>query len=110
MSGKRRHRERGRQIAARHRQVQLEALAQGVAVDPTALAPHTSSCQPVFVERGYYVDVPFECRSCGIAQTWTAAQQKWWYEVAKGSVFTTASLCRPCRHRERDVNGKPRGT
>jgi len=33
---------------------------------------------------------------------WTATQQKWWYESAKGDVWTVAVLCRPCRIRERD--------
>jgi len=28
-------------------------------------------------------------------------QQKWWYEVAKGYVYSNAKFCRPCRKRER---------
>ncbi|HWE39875.1 MAG TPA: zinc-ribbon domain containing protein [Isosphaeraceae bacterium] len=87
--------------AEAERAVKLDALAHGVAVDRTALAPDPSDSVPAFVERGYYVDRPFECRECGVPQTWTAAQQKWWYEVAKGNVWTTARLCRPCRRRER---------
>jgi hypothetical protein len=83
------------------RALKLETVARGVAVDRTALAPDNSYGVPDFVERGYYVDRPFECQECGEPQTWTAAQQKWWYEVAKGSVWTTARLCRRCRQRER---------
>lgn len=101
MSGKRRHQEREAQITARKLRAKQDDLAQGVAVDRTALAPNNSYSQPAFVERGYYVDEPFVCRTCGLPQTWTAAQQKWWYEVAKGSVFSTANLCRSCRRRER---------
>jgi hypothetical protein len=93
MSGKRRHDER--EVKRK-----LNALARGVAVDLRALAPHGSYSQPDFVRRGYYVDMPFVCQVCGIPQTWTAAQQKWWYEVAKGSLFSTAKLCRSCRRRE----------
>jgi hypothetical protein len=57
---------------------------------------------PEFVTRGYYVDQPFRCKSCGTAQVWTGTQQKWWYESAKGDVWTVAVLCRPCRRRERE--------
>jgi len=28
---------------------------------------------------------------------WTAEQQKWWYEVAKGPIFSVAVRCRECR-------------
>ena len=45
--------------------------------------------------------MPFECKSCGKGQVWTASQQKWWYETAKGAVWTPARRCRPCRARER---------
>src|SRR6185312_6133001 len=87
--------------AEAERTVKLEALARGVAVDRAALAPDNSYGVPDFVVRGYYLDRPFRCQQCGEPQTWTAAQQKWWYEVAKGSVWTTATRCRPCRLRER---------
>ena len=56
---------------------------------------------PEFVEIGYYVDRPFTCRDCGAPQVWTATQQKWWYEVAFGDVWTTAVRCRPCRRARR---------
>jgi hypothetical protein len=101
MSGKRRHRERLVQLEARKLQLKREAEARGVAVDTSQLAPDGSYNRPDFVERGYYVDQPFTCQSCGVEQVWTAAQQKWWYEVAKGGVWTTARLCRPCRKTER---------
>ncbi len=50
----------------------------------------------------YYVDQPFDCRDCGVPEVWTAQQQKWWYEVAKGSLDSIAIRCRPCRKRERE--------
>ena len=58
--------------------------------------------QPSFLARGYYLDKPFVCKSCGKDEVWTATQQKWWYEIAKGSAVTTARFCRPCRRKERE--------
>jgi hypothetical protein len=83
------------------RAARLAAWARGVAVDRSRLAPDGSYSQPAFVSRGTYVDQPFDCQECGKSQIWTATQQRWWYEVAKGNVWTTARLCRPCRRRER---------
>jgi hypothetical protein len=71
-----------------------------VRVNAAALAPYNSYGVPRFVERGYYEDLPFTCSQCGVQQLWTAWQQKWWYEVAKGYVYSGAKLCRPCRRRE----------
>lgn len=73
-----------------------------VAVDVARLAPTGSWSPPDFVTRGYYVDEPFACRDCGEGEIWTASQQKWWYEVARGDIFTVASRCRNCRRRERE--------
>ena len=86
---------------ARQRQRRSERTAAGVVrVNAVALAPNNSYGVPDFVERGYYIDEPFKCSSCGTDQLWTAWQQKWWYEVAKGYAYSTAKLCRPCRRRE----------
>jgi hypothetical protein len=49
----------------------------------------------------YYVDRPFNCRNCGVAEVWTAKQQKWWYETAKRSIDSAAVRCRTCRAVER---------
>jgi hypothetical protein len=72
-----------------------------VRVNVQALAPNNSYGVPDFVKRGYYEDVPFVCKICGSKEIWRAAQQKWWYEVAKGYAYSGAKLCRPCRRRER---------
>lgn len=71
-----------------------------VRVNVAALAPANSYGAPKFVYRGYYEDIPFTCSGCGAAQVWTAWQQKWWYEVAKGYIYSTAKYCRACRRRE----------
>ncbi len=49
----------------------------------------------------YYVDRPFVCRDCGSQELWTAKQQKWWYEIAQGPIYSSAVRCRPCRIIER---------
>ena len=86
-------------VASRSRQ---EALRNNVMVNPALLRPTNSYSIPDFVERGYYVDRPFRCKDCGKAEVWSPTQQKWWYESAKGDVWTTAVRCRPCRRRERE--------
>lgn len=47
--------------------------------------------------RTYYEDLEYVCRDCGRREIWTADQQKWWYEVAKGPIQSTAIRCRECR-------------
>ncbi|MCU7960005.1 MAG: zinc-ribbon domain-containing protein [gamma proteobacterium symbiont of Bathyaustriella thionipta] len=34
----------------------------------------------------YYVDYIYSCIDCGKKSLWTAEQQKWWYEEAKGNI------------------------
>ncbi len=83
------------------RAVKRKAALRGATVTAGALAPNRSYSNPDFVTRGYYLDKPFVCEGCGKVEVWTATQQKWWYEIAKGDVWTTAKLCRLCRRRER---------
>ena len=73
-----------------------------VPVNPTALRLYNSYGAPLFVTRGFYVDQPFSCQDCRKEEIWTAAQQKWWYEIAKGEVWSGAIHCRACRRRERE--------
>ena len=56
----------------------------------------------------YYCDIQFSCVDCGIEQTWSARQQKWWYEEAGGYFFATAIRCRACRHKERHRKNESR--
>ena len=96
---------------SRQRRRRVERTAAGlVRVNPGALAPNNSYGVPRFVERGYYTDEPFKCSGCGAEQVWTAWQQKWWYEVAKGYVYSKAKLCRPCRRREQVRRAEARRT
>jgi hypothetical protein len=45
----------------------------------------------------YYLDYVYKCCGCGKKSIWTAEQQKWWYEVAKGFIHSVAIRCDECR-------------
>ena len=67
-----------------------------IAADLTKQAPNNSYGPPL-----YYVDQPFDCIDCGRHEVWTATQQKWYFEVAKGPIYGRAVRCRACRQRRR---------
>ena len=94
--------EEARAQAKREAKERAALLKGQVLVNPANLRPTNSYGTPDFVARGFYVDMPFGCKACSKPQVWTATQQKWWYESAKGDVWTIAVLCRPCRLRERE--------
>lgn len=79
---------------------QARRLAGRVLVNPSNLKPTGSYGTPDYVTRRFYEDKPFQCKDCGKSEVWTAHQQKWWYEVAQGDVWTTAIRCRACRKKE----------
>ncbi|MCA9110925.1 MAG: zinc-ribbon domain containing protein [Planctomycetaceae bacterium] len=72
--------------------------AGAVAADCSKQAQNNSALLPPT----YYVDKPFQCIDCGNEEVWTAEQQKWFYEVAKGDFRATAVRCRKCRNRIKD--------
>ncbi|WKB51000.1 zinc-ribbon domain containing protein [Eleftheria terrae] len=78
--------------------------AGAVAATPSQLR-HNCLCSPL---PDFYVDRPFRCRDCGIACVWRAERQKWWYEVAKGSIWSTAVRCAACRERQRERRAQAR--
>lgn len=80
------------------------------AVDCSRLAPYNSYGEPDFVRRGYYQGQPFVCVDCGTAGVWSAQRQKWWYEVAKGNVWSCAIRCPACRARRRAISKEGRRT
>jgi hypothetical protein len=45
----------------------------------------------------FYIDKPFQCRDCGKEEIWKAADQKWYYEEAKGHIDAAAVRCYDCR-------------
>jgi hypothetical protein len=48
----------------------------------------------------YYTDTEFICRGCGETLTWTAKQQRRYFEVQKGNPYNKATWCTPC-HKSR---------
>ena len=75
-----------------------------VAANVEALA-HNNTYGPLPL---FYVDKPFVCRDCDKAEVWTAAQQKWWYEVAKGHIDSNAVRCGACRRKEQQRRAEAR--
>ena len=64
-----------------------------------------------FQDRGIFAKLPeyykphhFKCRDCGVLETWTAEQQKWWYEEAGGHLQSIAVRCRK-RRQARKADG-----
>ncbi len=70
-----------------------------VPADHSQQVPNNSYSPPP----DFYVDIEFVCKDCEAQGVWTGKQQKWYYEVAKGSLFCTAVRCHDCRqkHTER---------
>lgn len=56
----------------------------------------------------YYRDLAFRCAQCGSNELWTAKQQRWWYEIAKGDINSTAKYCRSCRNLHRRARDEAR--
>jgi len=56
----------------------------------------------------FYQDIPFHCHECGKHQVWTATQQRWYYEFAKGPIQAHATRCRPCRKKHREEKQRQR--
>jgi hypothetical protein len=80
------------------------AIPEGViAADLTKQAPNNSYSPPL-----YYVDRSFTCVDCGSEEVWTAEQQQWYYEVAKGPIQAQAIRCRDCRKVRRTLQEKSR--
>lgn len=84
--------------------------AHGLPVNRQAAQPDNSFGAPEFVDRGYYQDIAFCCVDCGAREIWTAERQKWWYETAKGGVWTVAKRCKACRMEKRRIRDHGRQT
>lgn len=72
-----------------------------IGADMTKHAPH-NSYSPKF----WYRDQEFQCADCGRTHVWTAKEQRWWYEVAKGPIYTRAVRCRECQKAFKERTGK----
>ena len=74
--------------------------AGAIAADMTKHAPH-NSYGPLF----WYQDRKFTCVDCGRREVWAAEDQQWWYEVARGPIYSKAIRCRACRKARRASHG-----
>ncbi len=77
----------------------LKALPQNAILANHEELKHNNTCGLP----EYYVDVLYTCCDCGSKEIWTAKQQKWWYEIAKGNIDSCAIRCYGCRKKIRDV-------
>lgn len=67
---------------------------------PSAITADASNLDHINTYGGlpeFYIDKPFRCRDCGKEEIWKAADQKWYYEEAKGHMDATAVRCHECR-------------
>ncbi len=83
---------------------QVPKLPRRIPADRTQQVPNNSYSSPPT----YYEDREFRCLDCGKQEVWTAEQQKWWYEIAKGSLYSVAVRCRDCRHKRRAAKEEQR--
>jgi Probable zinc-ribbon domain len=90
--------ERAERLAQIPKQSPLVKLSPGMVIADHAQLSHNNTYG--FLP-DLYADKPFVCRDCGAQEVWTAKQQKWWYEIAKGHIDSQAVRCRPCRVTER---------
>jgi len=119
MSNKRKRAELDAKRSARRKTVAAKRLAKlaaegrvayGEVIPKGAIAADLSQQAPnnTYSPKTFYIDQPFQCVDCGKEEVWTATQQKWYYEVAKGPIHARAIRCRTCRQRQRQAKEKHR--
>lgn len=111
MSDKRKKRKLAAKRQQRRRKVLDEAgrLANGVELPIGAVAADHAEQVPnnsYSPAPDYYVDIEFTCQDCGKREVWSAQDQKWYYEVAKGMLYATAVRCGECRRKQREERGR----
>ena len=80
--------------------------ARGAPVDPARIPPYPDVLRDSDgTYRDFFEDIGFTCRDCGAEAVWTAADQKWWFEVAGGSLYSRAARCATCRAARRHATG-----
>lgn len=86
---------------------ELREADRVASLDPVAQENHPSSLPADPAELShintygelprFYIDRPFICRKCGKREIWRAADQKWYFEEAKGHIDARAVECHGCR-------------
>ena len=84
----------------------IKPPSDAILADHTQLQ-HNNTYDPLPL---FYVDKVLCCRSCGKEEVWSAQQQKWWYEIAKGNINSKAIHCRACRDIEKKRKDAARRT
>jgi hypothetical protein len=56
----------------------------------------------------WYIDQPFICRDCGVAELWKASARKRYVENWGGHTDARAIRCRACRNTERERKAEAR--
>lgn len=76
----------------------INAMPKGAVAANHALLCHMNYSNVV----DWYIDQPFICRDCGIADLWKAVAQKRYVESWGGHTDARAVRCRACRQKERE--------
>jgi len=114
MSNKQKRTKLDEQRATKHiKRLKREGrFANGVAMPKGAIAAdltkHPEKGKGGLSQPLFYTDQHFTCRDCGSEEVWTAKQQQWYYEVAKGTIYGRAVRCGPCRRKHRELIAKQR--
>ncbi|HEX2474134.1 MAG TPA: zinc-ribbon domain containing protein [Lacipirellulaceae bacterium] len=85
-------------------------LANGVEMPRGAIAADLSqqSGSSAFSRRNFYTDIEFTCVDCGAEEVWPARDQKWFFEVVKGNIYSMPKRCLTCRKKARQMKAEQR--
>jgi len=85
-------------------------LANGVEMPPGAIPADISQQTPngSYSTLAFYRDLEFTCADCGAQEVWKAKDQKWYYEIAKGLIYSRPKRCRACRKKMRAIKADQR--
>jgi hypothetical protein len=74
-------------------------LANGVEMPRAAIPADLTqqSAGSAYSRKNYYHDIEFACVDCGVEEVWKAKDQKWFFEVAKGNIYSKPKRCLVCR-------------
>ncbi len=92
------------QLAKEGRVVKGQVIPpDAIPADPSQQASNNSYSAPL-----YYRDIEFMCSDCGVSEVWKAKDQKWYFEVVKGSIYSGPKRCRACRMKLRAMKAVQR--
>ena len=87
----------GGSIRSRRRSIQFKlAQASKVPADPTQWSESSKGVLVLVSAPTDYTDINYSCRKCGKIETFTAADQRYTYEVRKAYISQQRVLCIEC--------------